>query len=51
MTFQKASEEKMKIKVEQRKKGTKPAFFKNIAQRQPISKEPRMTEAMETKPR
>jgi hypothetical protein len=41
----------MKSKVEQRKKGTKPPFFINIAQGHPISKEPIMTEVMETKPR
>jgi hypothetical protein len=50
-TFQKAWEDKMKSKVEQRKKGTKPPFFRNTVQGQPISKEPRMTEAMETRPR
>jgi hypothetical protein len=49
--FHKAWEEKMKRKVEQRKKRTKPPFFRNIAQGQPISKKPTMTETMETKPR
>jgi hypothetical protein len=40
----------MKIKVEQRKKGNMPPFFRNTAQGQPTSKESRMTEAMETRP-
>jgi hypothetical protein len=50
-TFQKAWEEKMKRKVEQRKKGTKPPFFRNTAQGNPTSKEPKMTKVMETRPR
>jgi hypothetical protein len=41
----------MKNKMEQRKKGTKPPFFKNNVQGNPISKESRMTEVMETRPR
>jgi superfamily II RNA helicase len=49
--FQKAWKDKMKNKVEQRKKGTKPSFLKNIAQRQPTLKEPRMTVTMGKKPR
>jgi hypothetical protein len=32
--FQKASEDKMKNKVEQRKKGAKPSFFRNTTQGQ-----------------
>jgi hypothetical protein len=50
-TFQKAWEEKMKSKVEQRKKGTKPPFFRNTVQGKATSKEPKMTEAMEARPR
>jgi hypothetical protein len=38
-TFQKAWEDKMKSKVEQRKKGAKPPFFRNTAQGQPTPKE------------
>jgi hypothetical protein len=49
--FQKAWEDKMKIKVDQRKKGTKPPFFRNIVQGQPISKEPVVIETMEIRPR
>jgi hypothetical protein len=41
----------MKSKVEQRKKGTEPPFFRNTAQGQPTSKEPIMIEEMETRPR
>jgi hypothetical protein len=50
-TFQKAWEDKMKSKVEQRKKGTKPPFFRNTTQGQPTSKEPIIIKAMETRPR
>jgi hypothetical protein len=46
LIFQKAWEDKMKRKVEQRKKGTKPPCFKNIVQGQPTPKEPKMTETM-----
>ena len=45
-TFQKAWEDKMKNKVEQRKKGAKPSFFRNIAQGQITLKEPKMTESV-----
>jgi hypothetical protein len=41
----------MKTKVEQRKKGTKPPFFKNTTQGQPTPKESRMTETMGQKSR
>jgi hypothetical protein len=41
----------MKIKVEHRKKRTKPPFFKNIAQGQPTPKENRMIEVVGKKPR
>jgi hypothetical protein len=41
----------MKSKVEQRKKGTKPPFFRNIVQGQPTPKEPRMTETVGKRPR
>jgi hypothetical protein len=50
-TFQKAWEDKMKNKVEQRKKGTKPPFFRNTVQGQPTPKEPRMMETVGKKPR
>jgi hypothetical protein len=50
-TFQKAWEDKKKGKMEQRKKGTKPPFFRNNSQGQPASKEPRMTETMGKRPR
>jgi hypothetical protein len=50
-TFQKAWEDKKKSKMDQRKKGTKPPFFKNNSQGQPTSKEPRMTETMGKRPR
>jgi hypothetical protein len=41
----------MKSKVEQRKKETKPPFFRNITQGQPTPKELRMTKTVEQKPR
>jgi hypothetical protein len=41
----------MKSKVEQRKKGTKPPFFRSIAQGQPTPKELGMTETVEQKPK
>jgi hypothetical protein len=43
LTFQKVWEDKMKIKVEQRKKGHKPSFLRNTAQGKPTPKEPRMS--------
>jgi hypothetical protein len=46
-TFQKAWEDKMKRKVEQMNKGTKPPFFRNTVQGNPIPKESRMTEIVE----
>jgi hypothetical protein len=49
--FQKAWEDKMKSKVDQRKKGVKPPFFRNIAQGHLTPKESRMIETMEKKPR
>jgi hypothetical protein len=42
---------KKKSKMEQRKKGSKPSFFRNNTQGQPVSKEPRMTETMGQRPR
>ena len=51
LTFQKAWEDKKKIKMEQRKKGTKPPFFRNTVQGKPISKETKMIKVMETRPR
>jgi hypothetical protein len=50
LTFQKAWEDKMKSKVEQRKKGIKPPFFRNPAQKHPTIKESRMTEIVEKRP-
>jgi hypothetical protein len=50
-TFQKAWEDKMKSKVEQRKTETEPPFFINTAQGQPTPKEPKMTETMKKIPR
>jgi hypothetical protein len=41
----------MKNKVEQRKKGTKPPFFRNTAQGQPTPKECRMMETVGEKQR
>jgi hypothetical protein len=41
-TFQKAWEDKKKVKMDQRKKGTKPPFLKNNPQGQKTPKEPRM---------
>jgi hypothetical protein len=43
-TFQKDWEDKKKLKMDQRKKGTKPPFFRNNPQGQPTSKEPRTIE-------
>jgi hypothetical protein len=43
-TFQKAWEDKKKFKMDQRKKGTKPPFFRNNPQGQPTSREPKMIE-------
>ena len=40
-TFRKASENKKKFQMDQRKKGTKPPFFRNIPQGQPSFREPR----------
>ena len=51
LTFQKAWEDKMKSKVELRKKGAKPPFFRNTTQGQPTINEPRMTETMRKKTR
>jgi hypothetical protein len=46
LTFQKAWEDKMKTKVEQRKKGAKPPFFRNTMQGQTTLQEPRMSKTM-----
>jgi hypothetical protein len=43
-TFRKAWEDKKKFKMDQRKKGTKPPFFKNSPQGQPSFREPRKAE-------
>jgi hypothetical protein len=50
-TFQRVWEDKKKSKMDQRKKGIKPPFFRNNSQGQPTSKEPRMTEAIGKRPR
>jgi hypothetical protein len=50
-TFQKSWEDKNKNMMEQRKKGTKPPFFRNNSHVQPASREPRMTETMGQRPR
>jgi hypothetical protein len=49
--FQKAWEGKNKRKIEQRKKGTKPSFFRNTYQGKPTLKEPEMTKTMGKRPR
>jgi hypothetical protein len=49
--FQKAWEEKMKNKVEQRKKGIKPPFFRNTTQGQPTLEEPEKTKIVGKNPR
>jgi hypothetical protein len=43
-TFQKSWEDKKKFKMDQRKKGTKPPFFRNNPQGQQISREPKTIE-------
>jgi hypothetical protein len=43
-TFWKAWEDKKKFKMDQRKKGTKPSFFRNSPQGQPSFREPRKAE-------
>jgi hypothetical protein len=43
-TFWKAWEDKKKFKIDQRKKGTKPSFFRNSPQGQPGLREPRKAE-------
>jgi hypothetical protein len=45
-TCQKSLEDNKKSKMEQRKKGTKPSFFRNNYQEQPTSKESKMTESL-----
>jgi hypothetical protein len=49
--FQKAWEDKKKNKMEHRKKGTKPPFFRNNSRGQQASREPRMTEKVGQRPR
>jgi hypothetical protein len=49
--FQKSWEDKNKFKMDQRKKGNKPPFFKNNPQRQPTSREPRTIEVGGQRPR
>jgi hypothetical protein len=50
-TFQKSLEDKNKFNMDQRKKGTKPPFFRNNPQGQPTSREPRMIETRGQSPR
>jgi hypothetical protein len=50
-TFQKYWEDKKKLKMDQRKKGFKPPFFRNNPQVQPTSKEPRTIEVGGQRPR
>jgi hypothetical protein len=50
-TFQKYWEDKNKFKMDQRKKGNKPPFFRNNAQGQPTSREPRAIDAGGQRPR
>jgi hypothetical protein len=45
-SYQKFWEEKKKSKIEQRKKGTKPPFFRNNYQEHPNAKESRMPESL-----
>jgi hypothetical protein len=49
--FQKYWEDKKKFKMDQRKKGYKPPFFRNNTQGQPTSREPRMIETGGQRPR
>jgi hypothetical protein len=49
--FQKSWEEKRKLKMDQRKKGFKPPFFRNNPQGQKIPKEPRMIDTESQRPR
>jgi hypothetical protein len=50
-TFQKAWEDKNKFKMDQRKKGTKPPYFRNNPQGQPTSREPITIETRGQRPR
>jgi hypothetical protein len=50
-TFQKSWEDKKKVKVDQRKKGSKPPFFGNNPQGQQTPREPRMIETRGQRPR
>jgi hypothetical protein len=49
-TFQNSWEDKMKIKLDQRKKGDNTPFFRENAQRQSTLKEPRMTKIVGKNP-
>jgi hypothetical protein len=49
--LQKAWEEKKKSTMEQKRKGTKPPFFRNNSQGKPMPKEPKMIETMVERPR
>jgi hypothetical protein len=50
-TFRKAWEDKMKFKMDQRNKGTKPPFFRNSPQGQPYFREPKKAEVGGKMPR
>jgi hypothetical protein len=50
-TFQKSWEDKKKFNMDQRKKGTKPPFFRNNTQGQPNSRESRTIETEGQRPR
>jgi hypothetical protein len=50
-TFQKSWEDKKKFKMDQRKKGSKPPFFRNNTQGKPTSREPITIEAGGQRPR
>jgi hypothetical protein len=50
-TFWMAWEDKKKIQMDQRKKGTKPPFFRNNPQGKPSFREPRMADVGEQRPR
>jgi hypothetical protein len=51
LTFRKAWEDKKKFKMDQRKKGTKPSFFRNSPQGKPGFREPRKVEVGGKMPR
>jgi hypothetical protein len=50
-TFRKALDDKKKFQMDQRKKGTKPPFFRNSHQGKPSFREPRIADVGEQRPR